>query len=235
MTTIGGAKTWPSSLRRREAIRATTPATLFARSSCSPALWSTRSRPAAPRRLSKPRGSRSNFGSSSSSTVPAFTAGNISRSSCERSSFRAASRDRCRSRHRSPPLRRAFLWKKPRHRTRLSPRLFESSRCRRLPRNEADVAALLDWCSSGRAAAIPYGGIECRRRRRAAVRRSLCRGGVDRPVAARSRARDRPRLADGPHTGRRAGRRGSRISMYPRSPGSESAAACALPSRRIML
>ena len=71
-----------------------------------------------------------------------------------------------------------------------------------LPRDEADVAALLDWCGERGVAAIPYGG------------GSSVVGGVEARVgdgyagavsidlgAARARARDRPHLARRAHRG----------------------------------
>ena len=77
-----------------------------------------------------------------------------------------------------------------------------SSRSRR---DEADVAALLDWCAGARAVAIPYGGGSSVVGGVEAPRGDAYRGVVShRPRPARPGARDRPHLARGAHPGRRA-------------------------------
>ena len=73
------------------------------------------------------------------------------------------------------------------------------------PRDEADVVALLDWCTRRARRRDPVRRrLERRRRRRAAARRRLPRRVSHRPAPPRPRARDRPRLARGAHPGRRA-------------------------------
>ncbi len=73
------------------------------------------------------------------------------------------------------------------------------------PRDEAELARVLEWCDEERIAATPYGGgssvvggVEPPARRR------LARLGVDRSDPPRPRARSRPRLARRAHPGRRA-------------------------------
>ena len=74
------------------------------------------------------------------------------------------------------------------------------------PRDEADVAALLDWCGERRHRRDPVRRrLERRRRRRGRASATATRGAVShRPRPPRPRARDRPHVARGAHPGRRA-------------------------------